>query len=158
MHLRLDVDVQRLEAEKLKKGKNKVEEDFDSLKTDYKRKSRETQVQKETIERQVLETQNYQADLKARIAELERSLAAYRSRNSIVELRTSLCKIEELKKRIEELEAVAQVREVADHLQTMVIQADVLSVKYKLESDRGQELASLLKEVRALSIRAKRCL
>ncbi|MFQ6622941.1 hypothetical protein Gotur_001753 [Gossypium turneri] len=36
MHLRLDVDVQKLEAEKLKKGKNKVEEDLDSLKTDYK--------------------------------------------------------------------------------------------------------------------------
>ncbi|MBA0785725.1 hypothetical protein Gotri_027053, partial [Gossypium trilobum] len=30
MHLRLDVDVQKLEAEKLKKGKNKVEEDLDS--------------------------------------------------------------------------------------------------------------------------------
>ncbi|MFQ6662045.1 hypothetical protein Gotur_029997, partial [Gossypium turneri] len=84
MHLRLDVDVQKLEAEKLKNGKNKVEEDLDSLKMDYKRlrvsmrtaglgktsdqwrqeiqeernkadrwerKSRETQVQKETLER-----------------------------------------------------------------------------------------------------------
>ncbi|KAL1104791.1 hypothetical protein V6Z11_D04G090900 [Gossypium hirsutum] len=37
MHLRLDVDVQKLEAEKLKKGNNKVEEDLDSLKTDYKK-------------------------------------------------------------------------------------------------------------------------
>ncbi|MBA0671114.1 hypothetical protein Goklo_028995 [Gossypium klotzschianum] len=37
LHLRLDVDVQKLEAEKLKKGKNKVEEDLDSLKTDYKK-------------------------------------------------------------------------------------------------------------------------
>ncbi|MBA0671736.1 hypothetical protein Goklo_000049 [Gossypium klotzschianum] len=37
MHLRLDVDVQKLEAKKLKKGKNKVEEDLDSLKTDYKK-------------------------------------------------------------------------------------------------------------------------
>ncbi|MBA0635139.1 hypothetical protein Godav_025722 [Gossypium davidsonii] len=36
MHLRLDVDVQKLETEKLIKGKNKVEEDLDSLKTDYK--------------------------------------------------------------------------------------------------------------------------
>ncbi|XP_016690671.1 tropomyosin-like [Gossypium hirsutum] len=192
MHLRLDVDVQKLEAEKLKKGKNKVQEDLNSLKTDYKR------LRKETLERQVLESQNYQADLKARIAELEKSLAVYRSRNSVVELRTSLCKIKELAKRIEELEytlqgcrqrieflegnevrwreklhhsqnqiqnmdyimgrAIGQVREVADHLQTMGIQADVLSVKYELESDRGQELASLLKEVRALSIRAKRYL
>ncbi|MBA0671189.1 hypothetical protein Goklo_024005, partial [Gossypium klotzschianum] len=37
MHLRLDVDVQKLEAEKLKKRKNKVEKDLDSLKTDYKK-------------------------------------------------------------------------------------------------------------------------
>ncbi|MBA0635714.1 hypothetical protein Godav_021897 [Gossypium davidsonii] len=110
-------------------------------------------------------------------------------------LKASLCKIEEMKKRIEELEyalqscehkikflegseerwkeqlyhsqsqiqnrdfimgrAMAQVREVVDHLQIMAIQADVLSVKYVLESDRGQELASLLKEIKALSIRAK---
>ncbi|MFQ6669491.1 hypothetical protein Gotur_034712 [Gossypium turneri] len=41
---------------------------------------------------------------------------------------------------------VAQIWEVADHLQTSAIQADVLSVKYELESDRGQELALLLKE------------
>ncbi|KAG8483737.1 hypothetical protein CXB51_023546 [Gossypium anomalum] len=38
MHLRLDVDVQRSEAEKWKKGKTKAEEeDLDSLKTDYKK-------------------------------------------------------------------------------------------------------------------------
>ncbi|MFQ6668767.1 hypothetical protein Gotur_034292, partial [Gossypium turneri] len=37
MHLGLDVDVQKLETEKLKKGKNKVEEALDSLKTDYKK-------------------------------------------------------------------------------------------------------------------------
>ncbi|MFQ6626380.1 hypothetical protein Gotur_006198 [Gossypium turneri] len=37
MHLRLDADVQKLEAEKFKKGKNKAEEDLDSLKMDYKK-------------------------------------------------------------------------------------------------------------------------
>ncbi|MFQ6642673.1 hypothetical protein Gotur_018091 [Gossypium turneri] len=37
MNLILDIDVQKLEAEKLKKGKNKAEEDLDSLKTDYKK-------------------------------------------------------------------------------------------------------------------------
>ncbi|MBA0575034.1 hypothetical protein Golob_028007, partial [Gossypium lobatum] len=37
MHLRLYADVQKLEAEKLRKGKNKVEEDLDGLKTDYKK-------------------------------------------------------------------------------------------------------------------------
>ncbi|MFQ6661643.1 hypothetical protein Gotur_029740, partial [Gossypium turneri] len=210
MHLRLDTDVQKLETEKLRKGKNKAEEDLDSLKTDYKklrlsirtaglgksseqwrqeiqeernktdrweRKFQETQVQKETLARQMLETQNHQAELKTRIAELERSLALYGSRNSVVELKAGLYKIEEMKKRIEELEyalqgcgqrieflegneerwreqlyhlqnqiqnrdyimgkAVSQIREVANHSQTMAIQADVLSVKYELESDRG---------------------
>ncbi|KAK5846033.1 hypothetical protein PVK06_002299 [Gossypium arboreum] len=37
MHLRLDAVVQKLEAEKLRKGKRKVEEDLDSLKTNYKK-------------------------------------------------------------------------------------------------------------------------
>ncbi|MBA0668686.1 hypothetical protein Goklo_001574 [Gossypium klotzschianum] len=32
---------------------------------------------------------------------------------------------------------VTQVREVADHLQTLVIQADMLSLKYESKSDRG---------------------
>ncbi|MBA0672971.1 hypothetical protein Goklo_029103 [Gossypium klotzschianum] len=52
-------------------------------------------------------------------------------------------------------EVVIQIREVADHLQTLATQADVLSVKYELESSRGQELASLLRKIRVLSIRAK---
>ncbi|MFQ6622336.1 hypothetical protein Gotur_001454 [Gossypium turneri] len=37
INLRLDVDVQKLEAERLRKGKTKAEEDLDSLKTDYKK-------------------------------------------------------------------------------------------------------------------------
>ena len=37
MHLRLDVDFQRSETEKWRKGKSKAEEDLDSLKTDYKK-------------------------------------------------------------------------------------------------------------------------
>ncbi|MFQ6670457.1 hypothetical protein Gotur_035370 [Gossypium turneri] len=35
------------------------------------------------------------------------------------------------------------------------VQADMLSVKYELESDRGQELALLLWRIRILSNRAK---
>ncbi|MBA0785120.1 hypothetical protein Gotri_026739 [Gossypium trilobum] len=112
-----------------------------------------------------------------------------------MELRASLNRIEEMKGRIEELEAalrnceirieyleanedrqneqlhyfqnqvrdryhimgeaVVQIREVADHLQTLAVQADVLSVKYELESSRGQKLAYLLRKIRVLSIRAK---
>ncbi|MFQ6655025.1 hypothetical protein Gotur_025758 [Gossypium turneri] len=52
-------------------------------------------------------------------------------------------------------EALTQVREVADCLQTLAAQADVLSVKYELESDRGQELDWLLRQVKALGIRAR---
>ncbi|MBA0879813.1 hypothetical protein Goshw_013757 [Gossypium schwendimanii] len=37
MNLSLDIDVQKLEAETLRKGKNKAEEDLDSLKIDYKK-------------------------------------------------------------------------------------------------------------------------
>ncbi|XP_012466219.1 uncharacterized protein LOC105784843 [Gossypium raimondii] len=37
MHLGLDVDIQKLETEKLRKGKNTAEEELDSLKTDYKK-------------------------------------------------------------------------------------------------------------------------
>ncbi|MBA0772395.1 hypothetical protein Gotri_007783, partial [Gossypium trilobum] len=50
-------------------------------------------------------------------------------------------------------EVVTQVREVADHLQTLAGQADMLSLKYESESDQGRELAWLLKKVKALSIR-----
>ncbi|MFQ6657725.1 hypothetical protein Gotur_027279 [Gossypium turneri] len=34
-------------------------------------------------------------------------------------------------------EAVVQIREVADHLQALAVQADTLSVKDELELDRG---------------------
>ncbi|MBA0770881.1 hypothetical protein Gotri_019435 [Gossypium trilobum] len=104
---------------------------------------------------------NEKVGLRARVAELERSLHQYRSHNSVIELKASLTKIEELKGKIEELEAsiqncelqiellesnnehwkeqlqccqgqirdkdhiigeaVTQVREVADHLQTLAI-------------------------------------
>ncbi|KAG8477142.1 hypothetical protein CXB51_030917 [Gossypium anomalum] len=228
MHLRLDVDVQKLEAEKLRKGKRKVEEDLDSLKTDYKKlrmsirtaelgktseqwrqeiqeeKARadqwekrfhDAQTRESTLKKCLVEGQCEKEMLAARVAELERALRQHRGRNSDIELRASLSRIEDLKRKVEELEtvlqncelrieliesnneqwkeqlrrsqdqvrdidhimgeAVAQIREVADYLQTLAVQADVLSVKYELESDRGRELACLLKKVKALSIRAK---
>ncbi|MBA0789398.1 hypothetical protein Gotri_006931 [Gossypium trilobum] len=52
-------------------------------------------------------------------------------------------------------EAVTQVREVADHLQTLAVQADVLSLNYESESSRGRDLAWLLRKVKALSVKAK---
>ncbi|KAK5840894.1 hypothetical protein PVK06_009800 [Gossypium arboreum] len=228
MQLGLDVDVQKLEPERLRKGKNKAEEELDSLKMDYKKlrrsmrtaglgetseqwrhevkeeqskanqweeKFHDAQARESALKRSLVESQNEKEGLKIRISELERLLYQYRSRNSAMELKTSQDRIEELKKNIEELktalqnrelqiellevnnerwkeqlhqsqdqvrsrdyimgEALTQVREVADHLQTLAVQADVLSLKYESESDRGQKLAWLLRQVKALSIRAK---
>ncbi|XP_052489869.1 uncharacterized protein LOC128042541 [Gossypium raimondii] len=221
MNLRLDADVQKLEADKLRKRKNKAEEELDSLKTDYKnlrlsmrtaglgktseqwreevrkernksdrweRKFQEMQARNEALERSLLDSQKEKEELKDRVVELEGSLRQHRSRNSVIDLKASLSKIEEMKGKIEELEAalrscevriehlevkegrqneqlhyfqdqvrsrdrvmgeaVIQIREVADHLQTLAVQADTLSVKYELESDRGQVLASLLKKIK----------
>ncbi|XP_040940769.1 myosin heavy chain, cardiac muscle isoform-like [Gossypium hirsutum] len=227
-NLRLDVDVQKLEMERLRKGKARAEEDLDSLKTDYKKlrssmrtaglgktseqwrkevqeeknkadrwetRFQEVQTQNETLKKSLSENQKEKGELENRVSELEESLHRHRNRNSVMELKASLSRIEEMKRRIEELEAtlrscemriehmrsnedrqteqlhyfqnqvrdrdqimgeaVLQIREVADHLQTLAVQADVLSVKYELESSRGQELASLLRRIRILSFRAK---
>ncbi|MFQ6652246.1 hypothetical protein Gotur_024203 [Gossypium turneri] len=192
VNLRLDVDVQKLEADKLRKGKNKAKEELDSLKTDYKklRLSIRTAGLGKTSEQWREKSQKEKGELKDRVVELEGSLHQHRSRNSIIELKASLSKIEEMKGKIEKLEAalrscevwiehleakegcqneqlhyfqdqvrnrdrvmgeaMVQIREVADHLQTLAVLADTLSVKYELESDRGQELASLLKKIKVL--------
>ncbi|KAK5794173.1 hypothetical protein PVK06_035382 [Gossypium arboreum] len=145
MHLRLDADVQRSEAEKWRKGKAKAEEDLDSLKTDYKklhlsmraaglgktseqwrheireektkadrweRKFQEAQARNEDLEKSLSESRNERGELKARMVELEKSLHQYRNRNTAMELRASLSKIEEIGRKIEELEASLQNREM----------------------------------------------
>ncbi|MFQ6665775.1 hypothetical protein Gotur_032391 [Gossypium turneri] len=135
--------------------------------------------QNEALEKSLSESQKEKGKLKDRVTELERSFYQYRNQNSVIELKASLSKIEEMKQRIEELEtalqnceirikhleanenrnkeqlhyfqnqvknrdhimeeAVVQIREVADHVQTLAVQVDMLSVKYELESVRGQE-------------------
>ncbi|MFQ6647840.1 hypothetical protein Gotur_021039 [Gossypium turneri] len=52
------------------------------------------------------------------------------------------------------VKALTQVQEVADHLQTLAVQVDMLSLRYESELDRGRELAWLLRKVKALNIRA----
>ncbi|MBA0876126.1 hypothetical protein Goshw_003771 [Gossypium schwendimanii] len=157
MNLRLDVDVQKLEADKLRKGKNKWRDEIreERNRSDrWERKFQEVQARNEALESSLSESQKEKEELKDRIVELEGSLRQHRSRNSVIELKASLSKIEEMKGKIEELKAVlrsCEIREVADHLQTLAVQADTLSVKYELESDRGQELASLLKKIKALT-------
>ncbi|MFQ6663469.1 hypothetical protein Gotur_030992 [Gossypium turneri] len=176
MNLRLDADVQKLEAKRLRKGKAKAEEDLDSLKADYKKlRFQEVQAQNEALKKSLSENQKEKGELENRVVELEGSIHRHRNRNSVMELRASLNRIEEMKERIEELEtalrnceirmeyleanedcqneqlhyfqnqvrdrdhimgeAVTQIQEVGDHLQTLAVQADVLSVKYELESN-----------------------
>ncbi|XP_040959923.1 uncharacterized protein [Gossypium hirsutum] len=111
MHLRLDADVQRSEAEKWRKGKTKAEEDLNSLKIDYKklRLSMRTaglaQARNEDLEKSLSKSRNERGELRARVAELEKSLHQYRNCNTAIELRASLSQIEEMKGRIGELEA-----------------------------------------------------
>ncbi|KAL1061183.1 hypothetical protein V6Z11_1Z038300 [Gossypium hirsutum] len=199
-NLRLDIDVQKLQNERLKKEKNKADEELGSLKTDYKKlrlsirtvglgktselwrveiqeekdkdnkweqRFQEMQSRNKALEKSLSESQKEKGELNDRVIVLERSL----------QLKASLSKIDKMKKRIEELEtvlqnceiqikhlkenesrnneqlhyfqsqvrsrdhlieeAVVQVREVADYIQTLAVQADTLSVKYELESDRG---------------------
>ncbi|MBA0756677.1 hypothetical protein Gogos_019958 [Gossypium gossypioides] len=195
MRLGLDVDIQKLEIKKLRKGKNKAEEDLDSLKTDYKklhlsirtaglgktseqwrqeikqkmradqweRKFQDDRAREDALEKNLLENQNEKAGLRVRVAKLEKSLYQYRSRNSVIELRNNEYWKEQLQRSQCQVrdrdyimgEAVAQIQEVADHLQTLTVQADILSLKYESELDRCQELAWLLKKVKTLSINAK---
>ncbi|KAK5785288.1 hypothetical protein PVK06_039857 [Gossypium arboreum] len=214
IQLGIDINVQKLEAKKIRKGKNKAEDDLNSLKMGNKklhlsiktvglgktsrqwqqeiqeeknkadqwdRKFQDALVQEDSIKGELLESQVEKAGWKAQVAELEKSLYQHRSCNSVTELKASQAKNKELKRKVEELgaalqncelrielpkenretnneywkeqlqrsqgqvrdkdhvmsEALAQVREVARHLQTLPIQVDILSLKYELESDQG---------------------
>ncbi|KAG8474225.1 hypothetical protein CXB51_033537 [Gossypium anomalum] len=134
MCLSLDVDVQKMEIEKVKKEKRKIEEDRDDLKAHYKkaqvtlkrfglRRSSEQwqhEIQEERAKaeywekkfqemqsrNQALEKENQ--GLKVKVTELGRSLHHYRSRNSAIELKASLEKIEEMKHHIRGLETALQ--------------------------------------------------
>ncbi|MFQ6661062.1 hypothetical protein Gotur_029351 [Gossypium turneri] len=62
----------------------------------------------EALEKSLSESQREKGELKDRVTELERSLHQYRNQNSVIELRANLSKIEEMKKRTEELETTMQ--------------------------------------------------
>ncbi|MBA0786122.1 hypothetical protein Gotri_027584 [Gossypium trilobum] len=161
MNLKLDMDVQKLKTEKLRKGKNQAEGDLDSLKINYKKLhfSMRTVGLGKISEQWCQEIQ----EEKIKADRWERKFQEAQMRNETLE-KTRLGKFKQMKRRVEELEMALQNCEmqiefrkakVADYLQTLAVQADILSVKYELESDRGQELASLLRKVKGLSVRAK---
>ncbi|MFQ6657038.1 hypothetical protein Gotur_026876 [Gossypium turneri] len=104
MNLRLDMDVQKLDAEKLRKGKNKAEEDLDSLKIDYKklRQSIKTAGLGKTSEqwcKKIREEKN-------KANRWERKFQEVQTRNEALEKSLSVSQKEkcELKDRVAELE------------------------------------------------------
>ncbi|MFQ6661026.1 hypothetical protein Gotur_029324 [Gossypium turneri] len=102
-NLRLDIDVQKLENERLKKEKNKADEELEEKdKADkWEQRFQDMQRRNEALEKSLSESQKEKGELKDRVVVLERSLRQYRSRNSAIELKASLSKIDEMKKRIE---------------------------------------------------------
>ncbi|KAG8496366.1 hypothetical protein CXB51_007590 [Gossypium anomalum] len=177
MYLSLDVDVQKMEVEKERKEKRKIEEDRDDLKEHYK---------KEQSQNLALEEEN--KGLKTKVTELGKSLRWHRNHDSTVELKELKSKVKGLevalhngKLRIEQLEAqedylkgelhqsrgqvrerdhvmgeaIAQIQDVAKYVQDLAVRADVLSLMCGSSSDTGRELALLLDRVKTLGIKAK---
>ncbi|MBA0777360.1 hypothetical protein Gotri_005393 [Gossypium trilobum] len=141
---------------KVRRGKDSEE----NIRADqWEKKFQDARVREDALKIDLLESRNGKVGLRAHVAELERSLHQHRSRNSMVKLKASLTKIEKLKGTIEELEAaldrdhiigeaLTQVQEVAEHLQTLAVQADMLGLRYESESNWGQELDGFLKNSR----------
>ncbi|KAG8492242.1 hypothetical protein CXB51_009952 [Gossypium anomalum] len=127
MYLSLDIDVQKIDIEKERKGKRKIEEDRDDLKEHYKRA--QVALKRAGIGRF--------SDPGQKEGELHQSRGQVRERDHVIG------------------EAVAQIREVAEHVQALTIRADVLSLMYESSLDKGQELALLLDRVKTVGIRAK---
>ncbi|MFQ6651717.1 hypothetical protein Gotur_023927 [Gossypium turneri] len=80
--------------------------------------SQEVQARNEALGKSLSESQKEKVELKVRVVELEGSLHQHRSQNSVVELKASLSKIEEMKGKIEGLEVVLRNCEVRiEHLE-----------------------------------------
>ncbi|KAH1047041.1 hypothetical protein J1N35_037825 [Gossypium stocksii] len=86
---------QEIQEEKVKAGQ-------------WERKFKEIQARNEILEKSLAESQKEKCGLKARVAELGRSIHHHRSRNSAIELKASLNQIEEMKGKIDRLESVLQ--------------------------------------------------
>ncbi|KAG8474321.1 hypothetical protein CXB51_034076 [Gossypium anomalum] len=96
IHLRLDADVQRSEAEKTA-GLGKTSEQWrhkmreEKANTDrWEKKFREAQAQNEDLEKSLSESRNERGELRVRVAELKKTLHQYRNHNTAMELRASL--------------------------------------------------------------------
>ncbi|KAK5802847.1 hypothetical protein PVK06_030473 [Gossypium arboreum] len=149
MYLSLDVDVHRIEVEKERKEKRKIEEDRDDLKT--RNSAVELKASLDKIE-----------EMKHNIGGLEAALQDCELRIEQLEAREEHWKgeLHHFQDQVRDRgylmgEAIVQIREVADHLHDLTVQANVLSTKYELVSDKGLELALLLDRVKTLSLKEK---
>ncbi|XP_016702307.1 myosin heavy chain, clone 203-like [Gossypium hirsutum] len=97
-------------------------------------KFQDAQAREGALKRSLVESQNEKEGLKIRVSELERSLYQYRTHNSIIELKASQNKIEELKEKIEELKAVLQNHE----LQIELLEVNNERLKEKLHQSQDQ--------------------
>ncbi|MBA0637198.1 hypothetical protein Godav_029314 [Gossypium davidsonii] len=127
--------------EEIREEKNKVDS--------WERKFQEVQTQNDDLKKSLLKNQKKKDELENRVTELEGSLHRHRNQNSVMELRASSANEDRQNEQLHYFqnqvrsrnhimgEAVVQILEVADHLQTLAVQADMLSVKYESESSRG---------------------
>ncbi|KAA3483243.1 paramyosin-like [Gossypium australe] len=153
MYLRLDVDVQKSEAKKLRKGKKRVEEDLNDLKTEYKKLHLSTknaglgntsekwqhEVQEEKAkadhwEKKFLEMQMQNEALEKRLAESQKEKSGLKDR--VAELGRSLHhhrshnSVNELKSslnKIEEMKGKIEILESA--LQNCELQIEQLEAR-----------------------------
>ncbi|XP_016745075.1 uncharacterized protein [Gossypium hirsutum] len=138
--------------------------ELEIIRQDFERKSLELEKRIEQLEEEKMQlaSQSRIEELKEKIEELKVVLQNRELQIELLEVNNERWK-EQLHQSQDQVrnrdyvmgEALTQVREVADHLQTLEVQVDVLSLKYESESDQGRELAWLLRQVKALSIKAK---
>ncbi|GMI75131.1 hypothetical protein HRI_001182400 [Hibiscus trionum] len=117
------------------------------------------QGQQTTMEEELFRNRAENLSLRGRVGELEGSLQSFEEIQSWNNQQWQ-ARLDQSQDRIRDrdsvmAEALVQVREVAEHLQTLAVQADVLSLQTELESDRGKKLAWLFRKIRILGVKAK---
>ncbi|KAA3472692.1 gag/pol polyprotein [Gossypium australe] len=108
--------IEQLEEEKMQiAGLGKTSEQWrqeireEKTKADqWEKKCQNARVREDILKKSLLESQSEKEQLRVRTVELERSLHLYRTCNLVSELRASQSKVEELKRKIEELKTALQ--------------------------------------------------
>ncbi|XP_017648103.1 uncharacterized protein LOC108488333 [Gossypium arboreum] len=74
----------------------------------WKKRFHDARARENALKKSLVEGQDEREMLVARVAKLEKALHQHRSRNSDIELRASLSRIEDLKRKLEELDSALQ--------------------------------------------------